>query len=225
MPIAYVRSWDEKEHPRGPGGKFATAGSLRIQPSIVKMMHPEGEEFYKSAHANTPLAGPARDAVKSYAWNPTRFEQMNSALRGDPNRPVDPDTAKAIDELTQVMQRSHLRHPLKVYRGVPDDERTRAWLADRGSGNTVIDHGFASTSTDPEVATMMADPTDEGGGLVLEMKLPTGTRAVSIGDQFDAEGGFNQKEILLQRGSKFKVGRRRKVNGRTHVTLTLVSQP
>lgn len=224
MPIAYVRSWDEKEHPRGPGGKFATAGSLRLHPSIVKMMHPEGDEFYKSSHANTSLAGPDRNAVKSYAWNPTQFERMNSVLRGDPSKPVDPDTEKAIGELTKVIQRNHLRHPLKVYRGVPDDAKTRAWLANRHRGG-VIDYGFASTSTDPDVASQMADPMDEGGGIVLEMKLPTGTRAISIGDQFDAEGGFNQKEILLQRGSKFKVGRRRKVDGRTHIQLTLISQP
>lgn len=31
MPIAYVRSWDEEEHPRGPGGKFVSAGSLRLR--------------------------------------------------------------------------------------------------------------------------------------------------------------------------------------------------
>lgn len=217
-----TRAWDEADHPRGPDGKF-TAGGLRVPSGPMLMPHPEGDEFYATRLPNSSLSDADRAVALEYAWGGPAFERMNRALRGDPDTEVTPEVAEGIAKLTGVISH-HYVPPTKVYRGVPDDEKTRAWLASRDSKGHIVDHGFMSTSTDEQIALDAADPTGDGGGVVFEIKLPQGTQAMALGDLFDEEGGFDQREVLVQRGSKFKVGRRRKVDGRTHIQLTMVSQ-
>lgn len=217
-----TRAWDEAAHPRGPDGKF-TAGGLRVPSGPMLMPHPEGDEFYATRLPNSSLSDADRAVALEYAWGGPAFERMNRALRGDPDTEVTPEVAEDIAKLTGVISHHHVP-PTKVYRGVPDDEKTRAWLASRDSKGHIVDHGFMSTSTDEQIALDAADPTGDGGGVVFEIKLPQGTQAMALGDLFDEEGGFDQREVLVQRGSKFKVGRRRKVDGRTHIQLTMVSQ-
>lgn len=37
------------------------------------------------------------------------------------------------------------------------------------------------------------------------MKVPAGAQGVYVGGQFDDEGGFDQQEVLLQRGGQYRI--------------------
>lgn len=218
-------SWDESKHPRGPDGKFGKSGDFAPSSYGSKIFHPESDSFYKGSAAPQILTGGDREAVLKYAWNPSNFERMNRALRSGPDTPIPDDLAEDIAKLTSAIDRHGIRNPTRVYRGVPDTPETRKWLASGGRKKLIEDPGFMSTSTDRDVAELSADPTGEGGGFIFEIKLGVGTKAISIGDQFEADGGYDQSEVLIQRNSVFKLGAQRKLpNGQTLVSLTLVQQ-
>lgn len=213
--------FNEVEHPRDPQGKFVKVGSLHRFPGLAKLTQPASKQYQSSA-PTSELTDADRAVVKNYAWGGSDFERMNGALRGDPEAEIPEEMAKGIHALTDAISRYYLKKPTTLYRGVPDTPETRAWLGNR-TGAKITDHGFMSTSTDKEVADLMADPTGSGGGFLLHIKAPTGTQAVTINDTFDADGGFNQQEVLLQRGAQFKVGKRTVVGGVTHVELSVLN--
>lgn len=234
-----MSDWKEDLHPRGHGGKFGAgswvgktsdkvgkdigeqkAGSLHLTLPKNTMSHPESASFYKRASPNTPLSGEERKHILSYAWGGSHFEKMNGALRGNPEANVPTEHVAGIHALTATINKSYLKQPTIVHRGLPDTPENRKLIA----GKTMTDHGFMSTSTDEELAKLSADPIEEGKGIIMHIKLPTGTKAVSIGDQFDKEGGFNQHEVLVQRGSHLKITGRRQAGGYTHVDAMLIKQ-
>jgi hypothetical protein len=233
-----MSQWNEAQHPRGKGehggewvkkvsdkiggdlGEGQTAQSLHLTPNRNAMGHPGADHFYQRSAANTALSGDAKKSVLEYAWGGPQFEKMNGALRGDPNKVVSPETAAGIKSLTAAIKGNYLKKPTIVHRGMPDTPANRKLI----SGKKIVDHGFMSTSTDKDVAELSADPIGEGKGIILNIKLPVGTSAVSIGDQFDSEGGSDQSEILIQRGSQFKITGKRQVGGFTHVDAMLVLQ-
>lgn len=175
---------------------------------------------------NTPLEGRDREVVMDYAWSPAKFERMNSTLRGKPDREVDPDTVRDIEELTEVLNKHKLARPLRVYRGTTR-EGGESWAQTTGrSGDGLMtDHGFASTSIDEDEARMMADPMDEGEGSMFVIDLPAGTKSVAIGNQFDDDGGYDQGEVLLQRGSRFEMVGQYVQDGMVYRHLVLKEQP
>lgn len=237
-------AWQADLHPRDTKGEFANkpggggwAGKLsdkigqdlaEVQVSDlqrekqgIKLPHPEGgDHLYQTSVPNSNLTPDDHEAVYKYAWDASNFERMNGALRGDKSRTVPKPLADDVKALTGALGRNYLKKPTIVYRGMPDTPQNRK-LFSRAS---YVDNGFMSTSTDPDVADLSADPAGSGGGIIVKLRLPTGTKAISIGNMFETKGGYDQKEILLQRGSKIRIISKREINGVLHVEAELISQ-
>lgn len=236
-----MSTWREELHPRDKQGEFAHGagwvgqlsdrigtdvgevriGSLHREKQGIKLPHPESDRFYGNGPVpNSDLTPQDREVVYKYAWDASNFERMNGALRGNPDQQVPEALANDVTALTSAIGRNHLKKPTIVYRGMPDTPQNRK-LFSRAS---FVDNGFMSTSTDPDVADLSADPTGTGSGIIMRLRVPTGARAVSIGDMFDSQGGFNQDEILLQRGGKIRIISKKQVGGVFHVEAELISQ-
>jgi hypothetical protein len=235
-----MSGWTEELHPRDPNGEFAHgqgwAGKLsdRIGADVgevqvssllrpkqgIKMPHPEDARLYQTSVPNSDLSKQDRGVVYKYAWHPTNFERMNSALRGDSDKQISAELAGDVNALTGAIGRNYLKKPVVVYRGVPDTPEMRKLLA----RSSFVDNGFMSTSTSREHADLSADPAGHDKGIMMKLKLPTGTKAISIGNMFESEGGFDQNEVLVQRGSKFKITSKRQVGGWLEVEAELISQ-
>ncbi len=83
-------------------------------------------------------------------------------------------------------------------------------------GQIFEDRAFVSTTVSRRA---MSDNFESaGGGTVFRINVPRGSRALYV-DSISV--GQGEKELLLPRGSKFKVDKVTKVNGQTRVEVTL----
>ena len=114
-----------------------------------------------------------------------------------------------------VLATSTLTHPLTTYRG----------LYDRPPGLVVgaefVDAGYGSTSTDRDYVQRVFSDTGyyraiEGDTpILMEIAVPAGTHAVEFQSSPDPDAYANEGEILLDRGTRYRVLREEVVDGRT----------
>ena len=100
---------------------------------------------------------------------------------------------------------SPVAQPLAVYRGVENPARF-------SPGTEFTDDGYASTTTEPSVARLFSGGF---GGAVVRIAVPAGARALSVASAShedlhgpvaqNTEEGLNEREVLLPRGSRFRV--------------------
>lgn len=145
--------------------------------------------------------------------------------------PDDPTTSssKLIPTITAAIQKSQLSEPIRVFRGVHRDdslsEFTRQKVQTLEAGDVFSDEAFLSTSLDRDVAIEFAD-MDGNGGTLFEIDLPRGAEALYVSpltkDTEEIQDFQYQEEVIVQRGSSFKVTRVRMEKGRRIVTMELV---
>lgn len=175
------------------------------QGPVGKLKHPPNERGYRSSLPETALAsGADRQAVYDYAWDGRSYVEMNGALRQ--GKKPDAKTQASIDALTKVLGKHRLPHPVVVHRGVENSPENRKYFRDN-VGKVVQDEGFVSSSLDQTAAEDFAEvfSDGQGNGIVIQMKVPAGAQGVYVGGQFDDEGGFDQQEVLLQRGGQYRI--------------------
>lgn len=158
----------------------------------------------KSAHVAAPIGqitAREKEAMGNYAG--AMFKDLNARLRsGKPPARADASDLKAMDA---VMSRAKTTKPMTVHRGVTGD-----WIDKLTPGATYTDGGFVSTTSDPGVVGVFSFGSKKA---TLEIHVPAGSKAVSMVDQ--TKYGHKEQEILLNRGSKFKViGRKPGKNGK-----------
>ncbi|AWY07328.1 hypothetical protein SEA_JACKIEB_8 [Streptomyces phage JackieB] len=81
-------------------------------------------------------------------------------------------------------------------------------------GAVYMDHGYSSTSKDPGVWS---------GSVVMEVRIPAGARVLDLNHTTGSQHS-NEKEILLNRGSKYKIVSDGKVAGERRIVVELVTE-
>lgn len=137
------------------------------------------------------LSKDQRFALREYSGG--RYRDINHTLRGKDW--TYSDTQKLIDDLDAVFDKgAATTEPMTVRRRVQGAKHMFGEPGER-VGKMFTDPGFISTTEHDEGSTFFGQ--DE-----LEIRLPTGTPAVRLGD---TSQNANEREVLLRRGTRFKV--------------------
>ena len=110
--------------------------------------------------------------------------------------------------MTSTINDKHLPTKMNLYRGVSNpgaflqdpnwNSKSLDQLRAEYVGKVAVDDGFCSTSTSRGTAQDFANTIN---GTVVEITAPKGANAMCMKDL----SGFDEKEVLLQKGSGFKI--------------------
>ena len=133
------------------------------------------------------------EAIKNYVAS----SLINRGLRQPDRWTHTPEQKKLIEHLDHVTS-STLTHPVTVYRGF-DHHHAPSNLP---VGSEFSDHGFVSTTHNPQVAGMFI-PSASPIKHIAQIHVPAGMR----GYHLDRAEGLDQEEgeFLLPRGTRFRV--------------------
>jgi hypothetical protein len=184
---ALLREWDESKHPRVPGGSS------------------EGGQFGEDGggSSGTESSGavdltPEEQASITYYQGDKGFEAINGSLRKG-NSP-----GEHAKRLSSAIGKHRLAQETTVYRGFGNtlSKKLADMWRDKEPGDppiTFVDKGFVSTSSSKKIAESFSKNT-------ITIKLPKGYNALPVTDREMS----HEKEILIDRGTKFKVTNMRK---------------
>lgn len=207
------------------------SGTASLQKAIFGKPSEYSPDFYPSiTHPNGMTSHQVESAIDDYSDQ--GYQYVNEALRqakGDldklPER-VSKGThytkKRALDDargLDLVMAKSPLKSDIEVYRGVADPEKFLPGWKETGdnAGLEFTDHAYASTSVGTSVVRKFAG---YGTGVRMNILVPKGTRAVGI--QSAQPGLRNEKELLLDRGLRYRIVADRVVDGVRTVDVDVV---
>ena len=122
------------------------------------------------------------------------YSTINNGLRRNDGDIEKVQQKKAVAALDKAMQRGAVPEDTVVYRGV----KTQAMVSKLKVGDEFQDHGFVSTSLHKKVGEKF------GKEAVIEITVPKGAKAIAFDSVFTG-GHMGEHELLLPRGSKFKV--------------------
>lgn len=174
----------------------------RIQASLDKAAEPLKKFSKNDRHVLTMYSG-------------GRFHQINEYLNGSMkdmensndvfDKAIVKESKQLIEKLDKLFTNSDLSEPLVTYRGISNKTLSKypeLVNALDTPGSEIEFPCFSSTSALPFMANNFT--TDENGrmGRLLELQLPSGTKALFIAEE---SGLPNEFEILVNRGTKFKV--------------------
>lgn len=151
--------------------------------------------------------------IKGYAGTDSS-RAINRSLRdGETASSGDKQT---IDRLTKTLDKQSLPVDVKTYRAVRPGEGADKMFANFQSnvGATVTDKGFTSTTASKAYANKWGGE----GAVMVSVQVPKGSKAMYLSDI----GGRQEHEVLVQRGSKYKVLSAGVKDGVRHVSLQLL---
>lgn len=170
--------FDDAKHPRGKGGRFA--------PTNKVLKH------FEKDHASTKH-------LSSYKGS--GYKQINGYLTGQTRG--SPETKEAVKSIDQAFKESALTQDEVLYRGV--NKPALAANAEKYVGHTIQNKAYQSTSRNPDKASHFGSGDRNTDNQVLfVITAPKGTPAIHM-DQFPGSDVPNEQEILLNRGTRFKV--------------------
>lgn len=200
---------EAREQPRDKLGRFGSTGNgdssstkavsgMEGDPSVIPL---ENELFEANASFNDSLTDEQISSIKDYMS--LGYQDMNTALRGAPPPPPSPYKTKKALEKSKVLEKTidaapGLAKEVTVYRGL-SEEAFDALKA--RTGKTFTDKGFASTSLSLDRASNF----NRSGMAMLRIKVPKGAKAIPVEKWWKAFHGRSEHEILIQRGSRFKI--------------------
>jgi len=124
----------------------------------------------------------------------------------------DSEIKDTIANIDSAIKRERIPKDITLYRGIGSgsEGESRGISGKLEPGSIIHDPGYSPTSTNRNVA--VDSYTLRPGSTMLEISAPKGTAAAKIPDN-----GMNEDELLLGRGSKFKVKSivNKEINGRT----------
>jgi muramidase (phage lysozyme) len=150
-------------------------------------------------------------AAQRYVGNPSFARN----LRGD--RAQGWQIAEDIDDivdLTKALNGAATKEPTTVYRGLNNAD----FIKGLKPGDTFRDPSFVSTATSPSSAFIQE--TEKYGGAVFKINLPKGTKAALTKPSGDFYA--DEAEMLLQRGSEFRIKSIKERGDVTEYVLDLV---
>lgn len=167
--------------------------------------------------------GEARNALGYYSDQ--GYQYVNDALRlaegdatnlpatvrkGIPGHYTQARAEQMVRGIDALMGQSKLKRDVVVWRGVNDPAASMpGWNPDGDNvGLEFVDHAYASTTVNEAAARKFAG---YGAGVKMNILVPAGTGAVGI--QNSQSGLRNERELLLQRGLRYRVVQDRVVDG------------
>lgn len=170
------------------GGRFASGGGVSLSRSDVAGLTPQVSKIPGALRAL------ASHAMTLWVDGENReYKQVNDALREKSSH-----TTPAVQSIINGMDAlfKHASHSLKqdtaLFRGLREAPSFEA-------GKVYQDNGFQSTSANKYIAN--AFTPDKGGGAVLSLTVPKGTKVLAPSGK---EGNL-ESEVLLNRGTRFRV--------------------
>ena len=174
----------------------------RIQASLDRAAEPLKKFSKEDRHVLTMYSG-------------GRFHQINEYLNGsmkdmeNSNDVFDKANVKEskqlIEKLDKLFTNSDLSEPLVTYRGISNKTLSKypeLVNALDTPGSEIEFPCFSSTSALPFMANNFTTDENRRMGRLLELQLPSGTKALFIAEESVLPNEF---EILVNRGTKFKV--------------------
>lgn len=147
-----------------------------------------------------------KSALRAYTGS--TFKTINDYLNSNENLNDAPDyiiedAKKSVHEIDNLFSNAILKDNLIAFRGIKDDiivKNPDLREALDSPGSEIEFKCFSSSSALPFQAARFAEGYN---GRLLELKLPKGAKALFIAEE---SGIPNEFEILVNRGTKFKVG-------------------
>lgn len=169
------------------------------------------------------LSSKEKSSLKAYSSEPfdglsTDYRKMNNYLRGTDKNPSK-ETRDAIKDVDRAINKGSLAQDTVVFRGFPS--KVLGKNPQDMVGKVFEDKAYMSTSKSERVAETF------GHDLILEMRLPKGTKGAYL-DASLSKSDLRQldrdpeHELLLPRGSKFRVIGTEKVGERTKMIMELI---
>jgi hypothetical protein len=197
--------WNEEDHPRDPDGRFGAGSAARKEPTDKELVAIHGASLDK------PLEGKERTALRNYVrvdYGPT-----NEALRHPerfkwqaPDHPFRVDEAARLKIMDGIFARTHLSRDMVTYRKVNEDVYASM---EKHVGKTFIDKGFVSTSASINAEAVTAVHfNSEVAPKVVEVRIPKGAKALPISHLSRAGFHADEKEVLINRGTRFHVSKK-----------------
>ncbi len=125
------------------------------------------------------------------------YEPINNYLRFGADEVDERDLTveavrRQIDLMDAAFARTSVPEDVIAYRGLDMDVEGII------PGNVIIDGGYVSTTLDPRIAARFAFATQGRQPVWMEIEVPKGTRAGTIGNH-------QERELLIARGSEYEV--------------------
>lgn len=144
-----------------------------------------------------------RSSLTEYRSN--GYGDINSLLRrGEVSFSPETLVQSWVDDLDHAMATSRLSQDVRVMRGLEDADGIFGMLAEMDddlSGFEWTEHAFVSTTSSPDVLDFFG----VNGGVVLNIRVPAGTGAVQMSEVPGNKRGYDEAELLLERGLKMRV--------------------
>lgn len=169
----------EEDHKRDQQGKFSRTSQTPTQSEIT-------DDHYKRLTAAAPKPNDAQRQALGM-WSMDGYEEINAALRG--SGPASAQATEWANNIAEYLDQAAFPEDTTVTRGVSADYAQT--LRDLPVGAEFQDHGFASTDS-------------YYGELTIKINVKQGAKAAAISD-YSVYGETAEREILLQRGSRFRV--------------------
>lgn len=209
-----IQENDKKIKENSP--KMNSDMSMKEDPKQVSSQEKAALAEYQSGMHNSALGG---------------YANINGFLRdGKPKfGKYTPDEEKLVEEVAKNVSSAIQKHPVKgpmtVYRGLKIDKESTALLDQymkAKPGDVITDKGFTSASKDRKVADKFSEKLNRGDNqVVITINLKDGDFALPM-DDYHKHG--SEKEMLLDRNTKFKVVSSQNKMGVLHLTLEIQSK-
>lgn len=168
------------------------------------------------------LSDDEKAAVAHYTATGYRTTNRNLRRGKDPEPP--PENGAMADTLDDMFERAPgIARDTKVVRGLTASGDFRAMLAGLKRGDSLVDDGFLSTSSDPRVVAGFSgnargyDEMFDEGTVALDITMKKGTTALPVAAY---SGDPTEREFLLPRGTSMRVtGVKEAKNG--HLTISV----
>lgn len=185
---AHILLGEGGEVKAGMGGKF---NGKHISEAKGKEQ-PKGTAAH--AVAKSSFSDAEKSAIKAYSSDKgmiPAYKEINTGLRSDSEVPD--EHKQTVADLDAAFSTAIAKESFKVYRGVSVEFAEKL-----SKGKAFVDKAFSSTTSDKNIAKEFSGKR----GVVMEISVPKGAKALSLKDvsQYPEE-----KEVLLNRGGKYKV--------------------
>jgi hypothetical protein len=211
---------------RGESSKTTTApktGSVKSSKKFTETELKNGDAKKQWDSWSGNLSKQEKDAFKAYSSEPfdelsTDFSQINNHLRGKDKNPSK-ETGEAIRLIDSGINKGNMPQDTTVFRGFPSS----VLGADPSKmvGKTITDKAYTSSSMSERVANQFSKD------LIAEIKIPKGAKGAFMDatlnksdlEQLDRDP---EHELVLPRGSKFRILSTKKTGAKTKVFMELI---
>ena len=184
----------------------------------VEMVFPNDEDTrnkYNNLKFNLNREIPANGSKAVKIYQEVGFDYINAYLRdnlnyqnGDKTTSVEGvgNLGALIDRMDSLLENSRLAEDLEVYRGLALDFEDYSRLINLSEGNSYVDKGYLSTSSDPFVGVKFAENVrdDNFYKVLFKIKAKAGQPALKS-QSYTGENYDKENEVIFGRNSTIKI--------------------